>query len=88
MSVSFIRLASAKLISKDYNFPSLDYSSSAPILDTANPTEHILRVLRELQLLFIEMNSSLDKHLLLSGIIQRLFAFMAEGKERQASNLR
>ncbi|KAJ3221573.1 exocyst complex component exo84 [Clydaea vesicula] len=78
MHGSFIRLSTVKLITKDYNFPNLDYSSSASILDVAKPSEYILNLIKELNNISVEMDPSLNKRAILQHIVERLFEIMTE----------
>ncbi|KAJ3080588.1 exocyst complex component exo84, partial [Quaeritorhiza haematococci] len=83
MNSAYIRVTTAKMISKDYNFPTIDYSSSASILESAKPSDAITKLVSELHMVAIELDqSTLDKKATITDIIQRLFEFMTEGVQQ------
>jgi len=48
------------------------------MLDSAKPSESILRLISELHMICLEIDPSLDKKKIVTDIIQKLFDFMSE----------
>ncbi|KAJ3031338.1 exocyst complex component exo84 [Rhizophlyctis rosea] len=76
---SFVRVSTHRFIKEGYNFPTIDYSSNAAILDTIKPSEDIIKLLHQLDRVALELDESLDRKGILEEIVEALFEFMNEG---------
>ncbi|KAJ3042059.1 exocyst complex component exo84 [Rhizophlyctis rosea] len=75
---AFVSSAKKKLIKDAYNFPTIDYSNSAAILDTIKPTEYIMKLLDQLNRLAQELDPTLDRKGILSAVVEGIFEFMSQ----------
>ncbi|KAI9090940.1 hypothetical protein DFS34DRAFT_636127 [Phlyctochytrium arcticum] len=76
MNAKFVTQTKNKLIKNKFNFPALDYSNNGGILDNTRPTEHIMRLIEELNLLQGSLDPTLPRKDILANIIDEIFTFM------------
>ncbi|TPX67222.1 hypothetical protein SpCBS45565_g03925 [Spizellomyces sp. 'palustris'] len=76
MQTKFITQIREKLLKDKYNFPVVDYSNNGGILDTAKPSEHIMRLIEELNTLQGALDPTLPRKAILTSIVDGIFTFM------------
>ncbi|TPX54804.1 hypothetical protein PhCBS80983_g05744 [Powellomyces hirtus] len=73
---NFVGLIRDALMKDVWNFAALDYTSNGGILDTAKPSEHIMRLIEELNKIQGALSPTLPRQQILTTIVDQIFAAM------------
>ncbi|KAJ3347938.1 exocyst complex component exo84 [Kappamyces sp. JEL0680] len=68
----------SRVISVEYNFAKIDYSSSAEILDNILPSPEMVTMVRSLRSILLKSSSVLNAPELISDLLLQIFTFMDE----------
>ncbi|KAJ3162605.1 exocyst complex component exo84 [Geranomyces variabilis] len=74
--VHFVNIVRDSLMKDVWNFPTIDYTSNGGILDTAKPSEHVMRLIEELDRLQGALSPTLPRQNILTTIVDQIFEAM------------